>query len=68
MVGSPEDGLQLRLRLSLVLGQTRPIACGIAPFALSSPDRTTASDVALVIIVPNIREGVVFAIKWSPRT
>jgi hypothetical protein len=37
------------------------------PFALSSPDGTTASDVALVTIVPNIREGVVFAIKWSPR-
>jgi hypothetical protein len=34
---------------------------------LSSPDRTMASDVALVIIVLNIREEVVYAIKWSPR-
>jgi hypothetical protein len=33
---------------------------------LSSPNGTTSSDVALVIIVLNIREGVVFAIQWSP--
>jgi hypothetical protein len=40
---------------------------GIVPFALSSPVGTLASDVALVIIVLNIREGVVFAINWSAR-
>jgi hypothetical protein len=34
---------------------------------LSSPDGTMASDMPLVIIVLNIRDGVVFAIKWSLR-
>ncbi len=67
MVGSPEDELRLRLRLSLVPGQTRPFAGGIASFTLSSPDGAMASDVALITIVLNIREGVIFTIKWSPR-
>ncbi len=40
---------------------------GITPFALPPPNGTSASDFALVIIVLNIREGVVIAIKWSPR-
>jgi hypothetical protein len=36
-------------------------------FASSSLVGTSASDVALVIIVLNIRKGVVFTIKWLAR-
>jgi hypothetical protein len=36
-------------------------------FASSSLVGTWASDVVLVFIIHNIRRGVVFAIKWSPR-
>jgi hypothetical protein len=39
---------------------------GIIPFTLSSLDGTSASDVAHVIIVLNIRKRVVFTIKWLP--
>ncbi len=65
LVGSSEDGLRLRLRLSSVPGHARPAVP--SPFALLSSVKTSASEGELVIVVYNIRRGgVVLATKWSP--
>jgi hypothetical protein len=58
LVGSPEDELQLWLRLSLVPGQTRPCACQkSSAFVSPSAAESAAPGVAPIIIVPNIRRG-----------
>jgi hypothetical protein len=38
----------------------------LPPFASSSLIRTSASDIALVLIIHNISWGFIFAIKWLP--
>ncbi len=58
LVGSSEDGLRLRLRLSLVPGRTCPSSAEPSPFALASSVRTSALEEAFVNIVHNIRRGV----------
>ncbi len=57
MVGSSEDGLRLRLRLSLVLGRTRPLSAEPSPLALAATAETSALEGALVNIVYNIEKG-----------
>jgi hypothetical protein len=57
LVGSSEDGLRFRLRLSLVLGRTRPSLAEPSPFALASSVVTSALDGASVNIVHNIGRG-----------
>ncbi len=57
LVGSSEDELRLRLRLSLVPGHARPLSGGAFALRLEVTVGTSASDGALVNIVHNIRRG-----------
>ncbi len=51
LVGSSGDGLRLRLRLSLVLGRTRPSWAEPSPLALASSVGTSALGEAFINIV-----------------